>query len=223
MWGFIISGCVLYAGARLSQPIVPNYSYAMESGPAPANTQAIAAGPFKGLVSDYNILSVFTMYDHIKKKPLSQAQRKLAWQQLSSYLHNAQHLDPWFNDTYRLTVGLLAFQKGLALDAVQILNMGSDYIDWDWKLPFYAGFIAYDRLNDQKMAYEFMQEAISRPNVPPLAIGLTSHFLQKEKGHEASMMFLEYLLQTMPKAYHDPIKQRIERLKSQPDSNMRRQ
>lgn len=223
MWGFIVIGSFLYMGARLTQSALPNHSYATETGPAPAIIQSIAAGPFKGLASDYNILAVFTMYNHIKHTPLDKAQQQLAWQHLSSYLHRAQALDPWFMDTYRLTTGLLAFHEGFASDAVQILKLGSTQLTWDWKLPFFAGFIAYDRLNDQKMAYEFMQEAIRRPNVPPLAVGLASRFLQKEKGREASILFLEYLLQTMPQAYHGPIRQRIEKLKSQPSSNESRE
>lgn len=215
MWGLIVSGSVLYMSARFIQPVLPNYSYKTEAGPAPATVQAIVAGPFKGLASDYNILSVFTMYDYIKHAPLDKAGKQQAWQQLSSYLHRAQSLDPWFMDTYRLTIGLLAFSEGFASDAIQMLETGSNHISWDWRLPFFAGFIAYDRLNDQKKAFEFMQKSISRPNAPPLAIGLASRFLQKEKGSEASIIFLEYMLQTMPKGYHGPIKKRIEKLKDQ--------
>jgi hypothetical protein len=85
----------------------------------------------------------------------------------------------------------------------------------DWKLPFFAGYIAYDRLNDHQKAFELMQESISRPNVPPLAIGLASRFLQKESGQEASILFLEYLLQTMPEKYRGPIKSRIKRLRDE--------
>lgn len=221
MWGLIVFGSVLYMSARLIQPVLPNYSHRTEAGPASATVQAIAAGPFKGLASDYNILSVFTMYDYIKHAPLDKTGKQLAWRQLSSYLYRAQALDPWFMDTYRLTIGLLAFTEGFASDAVQILGTGSDQITWDWKLPFFAGFIAYDRLNDQQKAFEFMQESISRPNAPPLAIGLASRFLQKEKGPEASMIFLEYMLQTMPKEYHGPIKKRIEKLKDQTASRER--
>ena len=212
-WGFIISGCTLYICTRLIQPVLQNHSHEMETGPSPAIIQSIAAGPFKGLASDFNILSVFTMYNHIKFAPLDEAQQQVAWQQLSSYLHRAQSLDPWFMDTYRLTIGLLAFSDGFASDAVQILEAGSKHISWDWKLPFYAGFIAYDRLNNQQKAFELMQESISRPNVSPLAIGLASRFLQKEKGPEASVLFLEYMLQTMPNKYHGPIKKRIKELK----------
>jgi hypothetical protein len=211
-WGFIISGCTLYICARLIQPSLQSHSRQIETGPSPAIIQSIAAGPFKGLASDFNILSVFTMYDHITHAPLNEHEKHLAWEHLSSYLHRAQNLDPWFKDTYRLTIGLLAFSEGFASDAVQILEAGSDQISWDWKLPFYAGFIAYDRLNDRQKAFELMQKAISRPNVSPLAIGLASRFLQKEKGSEASIFFLEYMLQTMPKKYHGPIKKRIEEL-----------
>jgi hypothetical protein len=214
-WGFIISGCTLYICARLIQPSLQSHSRQIETGPSPAIIQSIAAGPFKGMASDFNILSVFTMYNHIKSAPLDKAQQQMAWQHLSSYLNRAQSLDPWFRDTYRLTIGLLAFSDGFASDAVQILEAGSAQISWDWKLPFYAGFIAYDRLNDRQKAFELMQESISRPNVSPLAIGLASRFLQKEKGSEASIFFLEYMLQTMPEKYHGPIKNRIKRLRDE--------
>jgi hypothetical protein len=194
---------------------LPIYSHQIATGPASKIVQSIAAGPYKGLASDFNILAVFTMYDHIKHAPLNENEQHLAWQHLSSYLQRAQDLDPWFKDTYRLTIGLLAFSEGFASDAVQILETGSKQMTRDWKLPFFAGYIAYDRLNDHQKAFELMQESISRPNVPPLAIGLASRFLQKESGQEASILFLEYLLQTMPEKYRGPIKSRIKRLRDE--------
>lgn len=213
-WGLIVFGSLLYIGIRLLPSPFLIHAHQIETGPAPTAVQSILAGPFKGIAADFNILAVFTVYDQIKHAPLDETQQQLAWQQLSSYLYRAQSLDPWFMDTYRLSIGLLGFSKGYAADAVQLLEMGSSYISQDWRLPFFAGFIAYDRLQDEGKAFKYMQESIKRPNVPPLAIGLASRFLQKDKGEEASMLFLEYMLATMPRGYHGPIKRRLDELKT---------
>lgn len=210
----IISGTMLYLGAQSwhGQFIKAQNHIYIERGTVPVTLQKVIAGPCQGLAADANILSVFTIYDLIRSRSLSPEQQKHAWKQLSGYLDAASQIDPWFKDTYRLSSGLLAFSPDGMNDAINILQRGSSARTWDWETPFLAGFIAHDRLHDDKMAFEFMKLAAQRPDAPPSAIRLASKFLNNESGIDVSIIFLEQMLKMLPERYHAPIKQRIKEL-----------
>lgn len=186
-----------------------------ETGPSPVLAQAIFAGPAPGLAADTNILGVFHVYSLIKDASLSNKEHSLLWNNLKTYLNQASLLDPYFYDTYRLTSGLLAFQDEHARDAIGIMEYGSQYRTWDWETPMIAGFLAYELLQDNRLAFNLMKLSTSRPDVPPLAISLAARFLAKDKGEDAGIQFLQYMKSIMPKAYSKPIDDRIEKLKKE--------
>jgi len=186
------------------------------TGNLPPAAQQVAAGPFQGVAADLNLLGAFSIYDVIREHELTNNQTDNAlWQKLHARLVSAQAMDPWFWDTYRLTVGLMAFHKQGTAAAVDLLSRGATARTWDWEMPFMAGFLAHDMLHDDKRAYELMSEAVKRPNAPPLAVGLASQFLNSAEGSEASMRFLRYLKSTLPAAYRDVIIARIARLQQE--------
>ena len=214
IWLLLVIGCLIYAGSRFIQHD-SNYklSTTLRSGPAPSLIQKIMAGPFTGIAADYNILGAFFLYDQIKTQ-LPDSKKVQGWKQLAAHLDRTSEIDPWFMDTYRLASGLLAYSDyDTSRTAVSILEKGIKARTWDWELPFLAGFISYDKLADNKLAFDYMKIATERPGVPPLAIGLASRILNREKGVDASIFFLQYLLKTMPEAYHGQIQRRIHKLK----------
>ncbi|NWF39373.1 hypothetical protein F3F96_09520 [Mariprofundus sp. NF] len=213
LWSLLLLATITYGASRmLVSDSTSILSTVVQSGPLPSVAQQIVAGPFVGMVADYNILAVFTIYDQITYK-LPESEKRHAWQQLASYLQRTSDIDPLFMDTYRLSSGLLAYSEHGTRDAVTILAKGAEARSWDWELPFLAGFIAYDSLKDYEQAFYFMKMATKRPGVPPIAIGLASRMLTQEQGMEASISFLQYLLTTMPEAYHGQIQRRLRELK----------
>lgn len=214
VWLLLVIGCLIYAGSRFIQHDTDfKLSTTLSSGPAPSLVQKIMAGPFTGIAADYNILGAFFLYDQIKST-LPDSKKTQGWKQLATHLDRTSDIDPWFMDTYRLATGLLAYSDyDTSQDAVSILEKGTKARTWDWELPFLAGFISYDQLADNKQAFYYMKIATERPGVPTLAVGLASRILKHEKGEGASISFLQYLLKTMPEAYHGLIKRRIRQLK----------
>jgi len=179
-----------------------------ERGPTPVFAQRMFAGPAPGLAADVNILSSFSVYSHINRLE-SNAEHSAMWVYLANYLEQASILDPYFYDTYRLSSGLLAFQEQHAKEAIEIMKYGAQYRTWDWETPLIAGFLAHHLLQDNKLAFELMKLATSRPDAPPLAIGLAARFLADSEGRETGIQYLRYMKSIMPKGYSKHIDDRI--------------
>ena len=208
----MLTGVVLYAVARHAGHADYGLEIDRHTGPSPAIIQQVIAGPCPGLGADANLLSVYSIYDQILHAGLDGKNEAIAWHHLKTYLERAQSLDPWFWDIYRLSGGLLGFHEGSERDAISIMEKGAQWRTWDWETPFVAGFLAYDRMHDDGLAYRLMRLSADRPGVPPMVIGLAAKFLMQEKGVETSLMFLHYMLKTMPEGYKGPIQERIDKL-----------
>ena len=213
----IVLGLAGYiAGKEMPANISTTLLYsATESGPSPIIAQAIFSGPSPGLAADANLLSIFNAYDHILKLPDDKKQSEVSWHYLMEHLQHASILDPYFYDTYRLTSGLLAFQNNYTRDALNILKHGAANRTWDWETPLVAGFLAHDLLHDDRLAFDFMKQASSRPGAPPLVMGLAARFLADVEGAETGLQFLRYMKSIMPKGYSKPIDDRIKMLEKE--------
>jgi len=160
-------------------------------------------------------LSIFNAYDHIIKLPENDRQSDSSWHYLMEYLQHASILDPYFYDTYRLTSGLLAFQSNHTRDALDILTHGAENRTWDWETPLIAGFLAHNLLQDNRLAFDLMKRASSRPGAPPLVVSLAARFLADMEGAETGLQFLHYMKSIMPKGYSKPIDDRIKMLEKE--------
>lgn len=214
-WAMILAGGVLYGSSRVFAPGAHLRSSVWETGPSPLILQTILAGPDRGLMADMDVLSVFSLNDDLRMHRFAGGQAHKAWGYLAAYLERAQALDPRFQDTYRLALGLLGYTEGFQSKAVGILELGAEANPQNWQYPFFGGFIAHDQLHDDDRAYRLMSMAVRRPGVPPLALGLAARFLAKDRSPEASLRFLELMRQMMPPAYKAPLQARIQRLKQQ--------
>jgi len=215
VWACMAVGLCLYASSLIHQTAHTAYRTTLITGGLPPAAQKAMAGPFVGAAADLNLLGVFSIYDVIRNRKLSDQQTdadKALWQKLHSRLFAAQALDPWFWDVYRLAVGLIAFREQGTSAAVDLLSKGAAARSWDWEMPFMAGYLVHEFLHDDKRAYTLMAEAVKRPNAPPLAIGLASQFLNASEGPEASIRFLRYLRASMPAEYRGAIDARISRM-----------
>ncbi|WP_238701256.1 hypothetical protein [Mariprofundus erugo] len=211
----LLTGLCLYGSSIACKPAQQADQTTLLTGGMPPAAQKMLAGPFAGSAADLDILALFSIYDTIRQQQTNQTD---LWKKLNERLLAAQTLDPWFADTYRLTIGLTAFHEQGASTAVELLSRGAKARSWDWELPFMAGYIAHDFLHDDARAYALMSEAIKRPDAPPLAVGLASKFLQSSEGTEASIHFLNYLKASMPAQYRDIIDARIKRLEKKRQS-----
>ncbi|MCF7822210.1 MAG: hypothetical protein K9M17_07210 [Mariprofundaceae bacterium] len=179
--------------------------------PAPVLLDLSLAGPLRGLASDFDVLTVFSIYHAASQEQKSRGSTEL-WPVMAAYLQRAQEMDPRFFDVYRLSGALLAYDAKMPHLAVQLLQRGAEQLEDNWELPFIAGFLAYDQLKDNSLAYSLMKEAALRPGTPPLTVHLAARFLAKDEGNSAGIAFLQTMIELMPEGYHAGLKQRISEL-----------
>ena len=168
------------------------------------------AGPIPGIIADFYMLDVFTIYYDAKH-----LQEPESMGFISTYLNRAQNLDPNFFDIYRLAGSLLAYDADRPLEAVLLLRKGVDSRVDTWEFAFFAGFLAHDRLGDDELAFEMMTKVINREGVPLMVYTLASRFLESSATKEDAIAFLRGLLQLVPKDYHDGILHRIHELEEE--------
>ncbi len=83
------------------------------------------------------------------------------------YDHVVTELDPRFRDAYLLGSLILALEARRPEDALQLLDKGIRKNPDDWMLPFEAGFIAFDSLQDYRRAADYFQTSMERPDAHP--------------------------------------------------------
>jgi len=154
----------------------------------------IVAGPVPGLWADQAILEIFNIYNVAKDSPAEE--RPQWWRMLSYQLHRALALDSRFRDAYRLTEGLLAYEPGFSIDAVDLLERSArDAESGEYLLV--ASFLAHQDLHDDERAIRLASMAATKQDTSLLAAGFAARLVQQGKGCEAAIAFLQqrkYLL-----------------------------
>jgi hypothetical protein len=79
---------------------------------------------------------------------------------MSGTLHASVQLDPYNMDNYYLAQAILTWDAGKVDEANQLLEYGMKYRDWDFYLPFFAGFnYAYFQKDYAKAAKYYRRAA----------------------------------------------------------------
>ena len=185
----------------------PAHQWSSEYSP---QMDKILSGPLPGLVSDFLVLDIFSIYYDAKYY-----HRNEDMKYLSTYMKRAQNLDPQFNDVYRLAGTLLAMDAENPEDAVLLLEKGAYALQENWEIPFYGGFIAQKYLKDYKKAFELMSMVSVRPYAPRYAKSLANKYVQKTESKEDAMIFLFGLMRSMPEQYQHGIKAMIMELQAE--------
>ena len=86
---------------------------------------------------------------------------------LQIYDRVVTELDPRFRDAYLLGSLILALEDRRPEDALKLLDKGIRENPDDWMLPFEAGFIAFDSLQDYRRAADYFQISMARPDAHP--------------------------------------------------------
>jgi len=172
--------------------------------------EKVLSGPIPGLISDFRVLDVFSIYYEAKNHSQYNNLRPIA-----NYLQRAQNLDPKFYDVYRLSSSFLAYDAGQPKVAISLLEKGIYERPEIWEIPFYAGFIAHDLLKNDKLAFELMSRVVTREGTPQIIIDLATRFLASSSTKEDAIIFLQGLQQLLPESYRDGIYKRIQELESE--------
>ncbi len=116
------------------------------------------------------------------------------WKWFYNFLNSTTELDPYFVDPYYLAQANLPWDGGMARETNVLLDKGSQYRNWDWMLPFFAGFNDFYFLHDTGKASDHLMIAWRRPGSPEIFAELASNLALKAKKTETSIQFLQELL-----------------------------
>jgi hypothetical protein len=161
----------------------------------PSSVLKITSLEFKGIVSDLLFLKVLIFdggtYQRNKEPRMSPEE----WQWLDKELTASTDLDPYFVDPYYLANAHMTWEGGMVREANKLLEKGTQYRDWDWELPFYAGFNYFFFLHDNAKAADLLATAAKRPGPSGQLLSLAARLAYTEKKTENAIVFLETLLE----------------------------
>lgn len=112
---------------------------------------------------------------------------------MSRLLHGAVKLDPYNMDAYYFAQSFLTWEVGQYSVANNLLDYGMKYRNWDWYLPFFAGFNYAYFLKDYAKAAEYYLKA-GELSGQELHISLTSRYLQESGQTEHAIAYLTVML-----------------------------
>ncbi len=168
-----------------------------------------SAGSLPGLGADLAILNVFNIYAQVTSGKQSGETWKMA---LLDKLHIAQSLDPYFNDTYRLTEGLLAYEAGKFDKAIDILAASVPFLH-QYEPLMVAAFIAHQDIHDQQLAASLARQAAMQPDAPPLALSYAAKLTSKAAGCRFAIAFLQARINVTPITYRQHILNKIKKIR----------
>ena len=128
------------------------------------------------------------------------------WMRIYRALYTSTRLDPYNMDAYYFAQAVLAWEKGMAQRAVELLEYGFAHRTWDWYLPFYISFDYAFFLKDYEKAGMYLAKAAElKPEVEWYATLAARYFY--EGGSTA--LALAYLKEMIPAARNEAIKRRL--------------
>lgn len=189
----VLSGQILSLAradrAKASLPLAVGADYAL-----PPQVLKLSALEFEGLFADVIFLKTLSFYGKTferKVKPRI-SESELDW--INDSLTASTELDPYFLDPYYLANSTLAWEGNRVEQANLLLEKGVYYRQWDWLLPFYAGFNHYYFLHDNAKASNLLTEAARRADGAPLLATLAARLAYESNQTENAIIFLEEML-----------------------------
>lgn len=114
---------------------------------------------------------------------------------MSRILHGALQLDPYNMDGYYFAQAFLVWDSHQVAIANNLLDYGMKYRNWDWYLPFFAGFNSAYFLKDYAKAAEYYKRA-GELSGSPLYINLSGRYLQEAGRTELAIGYLRGMIAT---------------------------
>ena len=160
----------------------------------PTPILTITSLEFKGSVSDLFFIKALIFRGGIYDRKEEPQMKPEEWQWFYRTLTASTDLDPYFIDPYLLANAHLTWDAGMIRETNALLAKGIQYRDWDWNLPFYAGFNNFFFLHDNAKAAELLATAAQRPGPSEQLMSLAARLAYTDKQTENSIMFLEAIL-----------------------------
>ncbi len=155
----------------------------------------ITALEFRGIASDFMFLRALVFIGSTFERSEKPRVKTWEWKWVYNVLTASAGLDPYFYDPYYLANANLTWSAGMIQEANSLLLQGTQYRDWDWSLPFYAGFNYYYFLKDEATATKYLMESSRRPEGSPIFASIASKLAYEGGRTENAILFLEEIAQ----------------------------
>lgn len=154
------------------------------------NTMKVLAADHKQFLSASLILKVLVYFGGMVDRAENQFQIPADYPAMSRSIDAALKLDPYNMDGYYFAQAILAWDVGKADLANSILEYGMKYRDWDWQLPYFAGFnYAYFLKDYDKAAHYYQRAAELSGN--PLFMNLAGRYMHESGRTGMAIVYLE--------------------------------
>jgi hypothetical protein len=157
----------------------------------PSPVLKITSLEFKGIVSDLLFINAMVFKGSTYERKEQPRMKPEEWQWFDKTLNASTDLDPYFVDPYILANANMTWEGGMIRETNALLEKGTQYRDWDWMLPFFAGFNSFFFLHDNATAVEYLMTASRRPGPSEQLVSLAARLAYKDKKTENAILFLE--------------------------------
>lgn len=148
----------------------------------------------EGVASDFLFLKAIVFYGSTFERNGRPRIKPGEWKWLYNILTASTDADPYFLDPYYFAAGVLTWDSHLIREANELLEKGTRYRDWDWKMPFFLGFNYFYFLQDNGKASEYMMESSRREGSGRVISTLASRLAYEGNRTENAIYFLREIL-----------------------------
>jgi hypothetical protein len=104
-------------------------------------------------------------------------------------------LDPYFEQSYFLIQGTLPWYTKRCDLAVSLVGVSKKARFWDWRPSFFIGFDYFYFIKDNRLASEYLMDASSIFDAPPLLATFAARLAQESGNNQLSISFLEMMVE----------------------------
>lgn len=167
------------------------------AGTLPAPFIKVLALEFDGLAADMLFVEALVFHGETLERTTKPRLQDWEWVWLFKTLETVTKIDPWFYDPYYFANAFFPWEGQMIPETNRLLESGAKARDWDWTLPFYAGFNEFFFLHNSERASELLMEAAKRPGAMPMIPTLAARLAYQGNQTENAIRFLVEFLQTV--------------------------
>lgn len=163
-------------------------------GPPPdAQSLSLVAGEQKPLLAWQWVNRVMFYFGSLFENDARKLKVPPEYYNMYKTIEAAVRLDPYNMDAYYFAQAAFTWEIGRAKEVNALLLYGMKYRDWDYQLPFYAGFNASYFLHDYAEGARLMQLAAERSG-SALLTNLAARYFYQARQTDLGMSFLEVII-----------------------------
>lgn len=207
MKAFLLAVCiiVIFLGQSLmQQSLDEKYSALPEPETAsvlPAEFLEVASIEYKSLVADLFFLKALNRFGRTLERSdsniVGEHVEDWEWRLMFDEVKLSACLDPYFLDPYYFANAIITHHQPFLSPVTQLLEEGAEAREWDWELPFYAGFNHFFFLNQPLKASNWLMVAAQRPTSKSTLLStLAARLAYEGQATENAIIFLNQMLQS---------------------------